>query len=341
MCQDKTDDKPSGTIDYSQIATYFKYCGDDEQVIKGIFETHTIRFTQPWVLNDPLEFNPTLKFRNNGENYRPFLFDGVLLPSEELRLRFHLIESQVNRFGILSLTKVPDSFDMWSGYANGHHGFLLELKSDFNELQCMLSPAGKPYPVRAVEPVNEYAIDIDEYTDADGRIDERAITDKLFYTKLSRWDEKEYRMVRPFSDLPGYTPLTKNVPRDMLVHPFAFSLDCIGSVTFGACMSAENKRDIMSACKGSKIEFWQALIIRDQKDELGHMGRVVRWPAADFARLLDAPPSHFIVDSAHVEDQLNTVEIGSLSELPYWENGPAWVQSVYKNEKRRCSAERA
>ena len=116
-----------------ELTGYFKYCSDDPRVINGIFRDHKIRFTQPAALNDPLEFDPIIRFENNGANYNWFSLNGIPLPSEESRLRHRLIEQQINAFGVLSLTKNPDSFDMWSRYANGHKGFLIEFKSDLNK----------------------------------------------------------------------------------------------------------------------------------------------------------------------------------------------------------------
>ena len=107
-----TDDSKSENIfkplDHSRLKNFFKYCGDDEKVINGIFKEHQIRFTQPAALNDPLEFNPIIRFKRSKGKYRNYIFDGILFPSEELRIRHQLIERQLNDFGILSLAKVEE-----------------------------------------------------------------------------------------------------------------------------------------------------------------------------------------------------------------------------------------
>jgi hypothetical protein len=121
----------------SRVGSFCKYCSDNKEVINGIFEDHRIRFTQPWAMNDPLEFNPSIRFKSENK-YFWLRYDQVLFPSEEWWVRSHLIERWINAFGILSLTKVYDSFDMWSRSANGHKGFLLCLKGNFNEHPCML-----------------------------------------------------------------------------------------------------------------------------------------------------------------------------------------------------------
>jgi hypothetical protein len=98
--------------DYPEITTYLKYCSDDPRVINGIFNEKKIRFTQPWALNDPLEFNPSIRSHPDHNIHAYYEFDGCTFPSEELFFRVQIVESQINNYGILSLTKALDSFDM-------------------------------------------------------------------------------------------------------------------------------------------------------------------------------------------------------------------------------------
>lgn len=319
-----------------ELNGYFKYCSDDPKVIKGIFRDHKIRFTQPAALNDPLEFNPIIRFENNCANYHWFSLNGIPLPSEESRLRHRLIEPKINAFAILSLTKNPDSFDMWSHYANGHKGFLIEFKSDFNKHSCMLSPRKEIYPIREVRYEDEYVINIDKITDGDCQIQLEMFKDLMFFRKLSRWNtEEEYRIVRPFSDLPDYKPLTNKAHRDTRVHLFKFSLDCIESVTFGACMSLANRESIKEACKNSKIGFLQAIIIRDEKDALGKVPKIDQRSVDSLPGSSRMRPFPFILETEHFEDIQKVKSISSLSELPYWEDNKQWVQQVYNIAKAR------
>jgi len=323
-------------INPSPPSVFFKYFSDDEQVIAGIFEKHKIRFTQPWVLNDPLEANPTIRFRDRS-NYRWFRYDGVTLPSKEWWIRLHLIERRINKFGILSLTEVPDSFDMWSRYANGHKGFLLGLKRDFNGHPCMLSRDGTRYEVRKVTYPPEHSIDVEELLDGQGGLRMKVVHERLFFQKVSRWQaEREHRMVRPLSDLADYKSITDKLQRDNGKHFFDFSLECVLGVTLGACMSVEGKRRIIKACDNSGIPYNQAWIVRNERerDELGgKMGRVRLGPPDQSPRLIEVSPC--ILDSAHNEDQKDKLEIASLSELPYWTADPAWVQEFFDNRKKR------
>ena len=322
--------------DFSKLSTFFKYCSDDPRVIEGLFKLHKIRFTQPWVLNDPLEFNPIIKFTNNGQNYMSYLYDGVVLPSEEQRLRTFLIEREINKFGILSLTRVHDSFDMWSHYSSGHKGFLIEFKSDFNKKDCMLSREGKEYPVNKVTYVDEYAIDIDLQTDIQGNISQEQVNKELFFKKISRWEsELEYRMVRPLTDCPEYTPLSDKPHRDDKIYLFDFDLDCISLIIFGACMSAENKKYIISCCEGKEIKFAQAFISRDEKDTEGFYGKIDIIFKDDWPDMINLLPFSFVSEKKHVEYIKKIIEINHLSDLPYYRGLEEWVEELYRNRKAK------
>lgn len=327
----------TGAPDYSQVPTFFKYCSDDERVIRGLFKDYKIRFTQPAALNDPLEFNPIIRFKHNGSSYTRYVFDGIMFPSEELRLHGQLIESQLNVFGILSLTKVPDSFDMWGRYANGHKGFLIELKPDFNKHSCMLSRDGPEYPVMEVTYVDEYAVNIDELVDERGWIASAMVREKMLFTKTSRWkDEKEYRMVRELADDPKWQPLGNKPYRDRNFYLFDFSLDCVESVTFGACMLGENKNKIIEACKGSHIKFLQAIIIRDQKDRWEQPAKVVIARAEIFPNLLGMGDLGLFVEQKYLKEKLRPpITVSELSELPYYARNEEWILQYYKYKKSK------
>lgn len=329
----------SDSIDHSRTVPLCKYCADDDQVIKGIFETGKIRFTQPWALNDPLKANPVMRFKDL-RDYQWFCYDGVTLPSREWWIRLYLIQQRISGFGILSLTEIPDSFDMWSRYANGHKGFLLHFKMDFNLHSCMLSRDGCQYPVRGVEYPLQHLIDIEEVVDEYGRFQEKVVHNRLFFQKVSRWQaEREHRMVRRLSDLDGYEPLTDKLQRDDRIHLFPFSLDCVLAVTLGACMSVEKKRRIVRICDDSGISWGQAWIVRDESERAaqgGKMGAVRLGPMEESPRLIDICPC--ILDSDHMEEEKSKTEIASLAELPYWGDNPEWVQELFENRKKREQA---
>lgn len=324
-------------VDWSQLGI-FKYCSDDDRVIEGIFEKRKIRFTQPAALNDPLESQPIIRFRQRDGKYTHYIFDGIVFPSDEIWLRVQLVERQLNALGILSLTKIPDCFDMWSRYANGHKGFLLELKADFDKHPCMRGKSGKVYEVREVTYVDQYAINVDDLVDEHGNIPFDTYNEQVFFTKTSRWEhEMEYRMVRPLQDHPTWSPKSDRTHRDReSCYLFDFSLDCIQSVTFGACISMKNRRRIKEACKGTGIDFLQAIAVRDQKDRQNLPVCVKLVPEASFPRLLEMTDADFIVDEENMPGRLAPpLEIPQLSVLPYYEGYEGWITQYYENRKKR------
>ena len=85
--------------------SYFKYCSNKSEVLNCIFKNQKVRFTQPRALNDPLEFNPTMRFHDSEGKYQRYDLNGISFPSIELFFRIQAIESQINAYGILSLKK--------------------------------------------------------------------------------------------------------------------------------------------------------------------------------------------------------------------------------------------
>jgi hypothetical protein len=101
-------------------------------------------------------------------------------------------------------------------------------------------------------------------------------------------------MIRPLSDHPDYKPQGTRPHRDDKPYPFDFSLDCLESVTFGACMSIENKKKIKECCKGKMVEFHQAVIVRDQTDYAGNTGVAKLISTKNYPRLWEiSKPFHF------------------------------------------------
>lgn len=321
-------------FDSVQWDSFFKYFSDDPRVIDGIFTKHLIRFTQPRALNDPLEFSPTIRFRQNQFNYRAYKLNGFLLPSVEFFTRVQLIESQINSYGILSLTKRPNSFNMWSQYSNGHRGFVIEFKPDFNSYEGMKSSSGKMYEIRKVNYVDEYLIRIEDMIDKDGFIPIQTLNNELFFKKTSRWKyEYEYRMVRPLSDCPDYHPPTANYAyTDTETYLFPFEVGCISSIILGASMSQENKARILDFAEKHNIVVNQAHIFRDIKDSDGQPGSVLPLKVDNDNReaVLNSKPQLFCTDTDCLENR-DTVDIRTLSDLPYYEDHEAIVEELFKN----------
>lgn len=319
-----------------EFNSYFKYCSDSPEVLESIFKSQKMRFTQPRALNDPLEFAPTMRFRNDQAKYQSYEINGVSFPSTELFFRVQLIESQINKYGILSLTKIPDSFDMWSQYANGHRGFLIEFNHDFPLISCMRSNDSREYPVRRVQYVNDYAINIEDVVNSDNEIPLEALHNELFYKKTSRWKhEDEYRMVRPLTDCPDYQPpRTRYAYTDVGVYLFPFTWDCVASVVLGANMSPENKSFIAQFCEDHNIPLHQAHVVRDHNDRFGKLGAVILLRIDDSeskGMILKAHRQLFCTDTLRISHRNHVVKISSLSQLPYYAGYEEVVREFLKN----------
>ncbi|MBI5962446.1 MAG: DUF2971 domain-containing protein [Chloroflexi bacterium] len=321
---------------------YFKYCSDDPNVIKGIFRDHKIRFTQPWGMNDPLEFNPALQFVDSKVAHQGYDLNGFFLPSIDLFYRIQVIESLINAYGILSLTTQPLSFDMWSRYANGHKGFVLVFMPDFYLHQCMKSKDDKQNIFREVQYVENQALNIEELASKfKATIPLEVIQNEIFFKKTARWqDEQEYRLVRPLTDYPKYKPKADHSHRDDFKYLFDFSLECIHGVIFGPSMSVESKKSIIGYCsnKGSHIQFAQAYIIRDEADHMGKPSKMKFFSIVDLMGSLDEiyriKPQQYCVDNLKDLTNAKTMKISQLSDLPYYEDYKELVNQLFGKLKK-------
>jgi len=320
-----------------EFDSYFKYVSNTQQVMEGIFKHQRIRFTQPSAFNDPLEFRPTMRFHDDPSNHQRYEFQGIKLPSVEFFYRVQIIESQINSYGILSLTKVPDSFDMWSQYANGHRGFVIEFKDDFYRHPLMQSKTSDEYRPRKVEYVEDYSINLDDLVDKNGFIPVEVIQNELFFKKTSRWEhEHEYRMVRPLADHPDYQlHETSYAYTDDNVYLFPFDWDCVSSIILGANMSIENKKEIMKCCEEHNIPLSQAHIIRDHKDRFGKPSTVITLPIDQNNKsiVLNSQPQLFCTDTISLNYQYGLVKINEIGDLPYYKDHEKIVDQLYRNLK--------
>ena len=119
-----------------------KYVHEDRV---DVIESGMIRFSQPAVFNDPFELRPALSkvlseqaakqaFEQLAEKEpdmqrlrEPILNDLERRSNQGAAAMQALLARKFNEnFGILSLTRTPDSLLMWAHYANGHQGFVIE-----------------------------------------------------------------------------------------------------------------------------------------------------------------------------------------------------------------------
>ncbi len=307
-----------------EVAGYLKYMGNKR--LKDVFEKHMIRFTQPLELNDPLEFNPILK-GYNPEYYSPLLVDGVLMPSSEAWDRELLLEHRVKEYGILSLTKNALSYGMWSRYANGHKGFLIELTPEFNKDPAFQSKTCQFPNVRAVQYVEKCEVDLNLIADDVGFVPFGEF-DNIFFKKTKHWqEENEYRLIRMLGELKR----EDGVPDIYFVD---LPIQLIVSVTFGALMSKEDKEYIVKQC-GTKIQFFQSVVYRDRSDN-----QVGLW-SLDNEKLLRTilkwKPRRFVMEQDRKDDVLKIISLRNISELPYYSENKKLVENLFLKAKERLS----
>ena len=294
------------TTENIESVNFCKYLSDSPSVISGIFKSQKIRFTQPAVLNDPLEFNPSIKYPRINTQYTKYSLDGILLPSADDYFRITYIIKQINLYGILSLTRIPDSFSMWNLYSNGHKGAVLLLKVDFDKHSCMLSSTGERYPLKTVTYDDEYSFRLADVSPNDNdEIPMEKIYDKFLFKKTSRWeDEQEWRMVRHVHDRDDF-----DINELQKLYLFDFSLDCIESIIFGAMMSVENKILIQNCCKNYQLSFWQAVISRNEKGRDGRTGKIILIPEDSFkpnSLIFKMEPNSCILDKEQIQHKKTT-----------------------------------
>jgi hypothetical protein len=322
------------TTEDIELANFCKYLSDSPSVINGIFKSQKIRFTQPAVLNDPLEFNPSIKYPRINTQYTKYSLDGILLPSADDYFRKTYIIDQINNYGILSLTRIPDSFSMWNFYSNGHKGAALVFKVDFDKHSCMLSPTGERYPLEKVTYDDEYSFSLADVS-PNGRdeIPMEEINNKFFFKKTSRWvDEQEWRMVRPIHDRDDF-----DINELQKLYLFDFSLDCIESIIFGAMMSVENKILIQNCCKNYQLSFLQAVIIRNGKGRDERTGKIILIPedsSKPNSSIFQMGPNSCIFDEEQIRHK-ETLSIKEISEHPYFDIDKEFFLNFYERKLRK------
>lgn len=316
-----------------QLRTLFKYVSDSEDVVDGIFLNHKIRFTQPAALNDPIEFNPVIRFNSDDGNFTSFKYRGVNFPSIHDWHWLNLIEKRINRFGILSLSDNPYSFEMWCHYANGHKGFLIEFDISDKTRPTLQLQDGLNLRVHKVSYVKDYAINIDKLSAGRDSIPFHRIRDSIFLRKTRHWKyEREYRIIRQLDDCEDYTPPTRRTSyRDRNIYLFPLSLNCISSVIFGVNTSQEVKKKVIDSCSNAKIGFLQTSINKDQQNTIDFM-RIDLFGTVE--KYLEMKPQLFIFDSIKLKHR-NPLIVNALHEIPYYHLQTDDWDEYYKKQQDR------
>lgn len=316
-----------------QLRTLFKYISDSEEVVDGIFLNHKIRFTQPAALNDPLEFNPFIRFDSEDGNFNLFEYRGTNFPSIHDWHWLNLIESRINRYGILSLSDNPYSFEMWCHYANGHKGFLIEFDISDKTRPTLQLHDGLNLRSHKVSYVKDYVINIDKLSAGKESIPFHRIRDTIFLRKTRHWKyEREYRIIRRLDDCDYYTPPTRRTSyRDINIYLFPLSLNCISSVIFGVNTSQTVKKKVIDLCSNTKISFLQTIIYKDQQNKIDFIP-IDSYKSVE--KYLEMKPQLFTFDSIKLKDR-NPLIVNALHEIPYYHLQQDDWDKYYKKQQDR------
>jgi len=288
------------------IDSFGKYFSNER--LSNIFIENKIRFTPPNDFNDPLEFKPIIKGIGVHDGYT---FEGKHYPSMAEFITKGIMCYYSENYGVLSLTKVPDSFHMWSLYANGHKGFFIVFKNNFNSQKSFVDEKLMPYPISKITYTEDYYLEIQvKYIDQTF-VDKFAELNReiMFFTKLNRWiNEEEYRIVRPLKYLED--------KREKSL--FEFDINYISDIVFGASMNINDKIKIKKQCDNKKIDFYQSMIFKDEKDSDNKLGRVHIWKIPQdipWDNLVVMDEQRFLSDLEKSKGKKKV--ISSLKELPY------------------------
>ena len=190
---------------------YRNWCNEHHRKILFDFEiflSSASKFNDPYEGNIPFEYDPTeltrenifLKLYSIAKHDHPDLEESQIHsivydaqqkdlindPSHIEKVRDEVKSRIENEFGILSLTKNPNNFLMWSHYANSHKGFCVGFNSQilFDTIECAIGPvtySNKIPKFGLFEPIDVFTV-------------------KLLGTKGTFWKyEEEYRIIKQFA----------------------------------------------------------------------------------------------------------------------------------------------
>lgn len=256
----------------------YKYCHPDRI---DVIENRRIRFTQPSLLNDPVE--SLERYLDVGVSWDEFYRDfSLIFPNDHgieewrdfglrigdegralMRRRVLQIVFDVGT-GVLSLSATRDNQAMWSHYADIHQGIAFGFNSNsyfFRKRKHHLGPVNYRENIPIASKLH------------------MADLETLLFFKTAHWSyEQEWRVVKPLiGKKPIHVkPISKDSPYLLWLEPFPASM--LTSVIFG-CRSSQSTRDralgVLSRTEYSHVTVYQA----SYSPQIHLEFRVIRPPA--------------------------------------------------------------
>ena len=306
---------PSLNINTKKISATCKYLTDNVEIIEGLFKKNQIRFSQPWVLNDPIEANPCIdiKIKTMKDINNRYILDDVIIPSYREVIYLNFVESRYNRYGILCLSKNILNYNMWNMYANAHKGFIIDFKMGMDENKTFKSDA---LISGLVKYVKQYKVVIDRPLDENGYIIYDYLNSDLFLHKTIHWKkEKEYRIIRPLAENPNYTePEIAKSYRDNNIYLFNFDPYSIASIIFGAAMACEKKKLIIELTEKYGYQYFQCIIDKSDNSKMYYLP-IELWK--DREEYLNFMPQVFITNGDEFRYFQKHTSVKSIDDIEY------------------------
>lgn len=256
-------------------SSLFKYAS--LEIGKCIVQNCQLRFTQLNALNDTFEINafPSSTVVSDRRFYEESAKIGsfsMLTPQqiyerdrqrrEDELERNQYINEVLPKLGVLSLTERRNNQLMWSHYAEGHKGMLIEFNAGNGLFSEEYFPSDWPcqhtslFKLRKIKYRKSAPV---MYPDL------RKGLEQVVFTKSNDWDyEHEWRLCRPLEDADVIQ--SKNLP--FPIHLFNFPSAAIRSVYFGSRVErsqiVEIIRSIRSDARTQHITFYSAHLKSDE-----------------------------------------------------------------------------
>lgn len=233
----------------------FKYCHPDRV---DVISNGLIRFSPQKSLNDPFELKPQVSISAITSNISA-IFDVVRAEQFNFHLMQKLRDSlydQMNRFGILCLTKTDCNLLMWSHYADSHQGFVIEFDDHnefFRDRHKNDNPVGRL--TKVIYASQRPSVDFTKIESIHRFVD-------TLITKGEDWSyEQEWRLILPIEN----ANIVKDIGADV-IHLFKFPKSSVKSITIGCKISKEKEQALIDIVNSSP-EYKNTIIKKAEIDQ--------------------------------------------------------------------------
>lgn len=300
---------------------FVKIINDDLNTIEGVLKNFTLRFSQPWILNDPLECRPEFEFEEDFEVDTKYVVNGEPFPSFREMIEFDVIGSNHNSFGILSLSKHIPTYRMWNMYSNNHKGISVIFKEDFykrlkyNDKYCV---EYKHFAFNKVEYKSRCTVNYHSILNEDhNEYNEKEVIKQLFFQKTDDWQyENEWRAVSPVK---GNDDSGLRYYDNESLHLIRYDQNDIDCIVFGANCSKDLRLKVREFTRDLDCDYLYSYVVRTSE------GPVVKYQLIkDIDDHISGIRESNIYSQSTFENHQNT-EVNNLSEVPYIDKYP-WLR---------------